>query len=225
MFDRIRNKSSHKSSPSIASTTNSVPPAPSLTNNDLLQQLKAVCAEDSALQPLLPILTLAEPGQPGILDSFNLINLLIKFVRTDHSLRSTFKHSVPEEINKIASAHADPSNDRSNKLAKPVGQFDLLPSSLFAKFKIMFEEQKQPHPAVFEADGRPMWHIPGLTFRNWGLTVSNSPADSFVARTVVGVQNLIKWAKTQGKTVRLAGYRHTWAYVFPQILTGKSLIF
>jgi hypothetical protein len=66
---------------------------------------------------------------------------------------------------------------------------------LFVKFKKMFAEHKRPHSGVVEGDGKPMWHIPGLAFKNWGHTVSNNPSDSFVARTVVGVQNLVKWAK------------------------------
>lgn len=183
----------------------------SLRNDDLLQELKAFCAADSAFQPLLPILILAEDGQPGVLDRFSLINLLIKFVRSDEHLHETFTKSIPPQMHQLAVAHASPSNDSSNHLAKAAAHFDLPPSPLFAKFQALFFERKLPHPNVLEADGTPMWHIPGLAFKNWGLTVSNNPSDSFVARTVLGVQNLVKWAKAQDKTVRLAGYRHTWS--------------
>ena len=184
-----------------------------LHQNDLLQEFKAFCAGDSALQPLLPILTLAESGQPGKLESFDLINLLIKFCRSDPDLHAKYKGLLPPEVHEMARAHASPKNDRSNNLAHPLGQFHLPPSPLFTEFKALFGEKKQLHNEVLEGDGKPMWHIPGLEFRNWGLTVSNNPSDSFVARTVVGVQNLVKWAKARGKTVRLAGYRHTWRYV------------
>jgi hypothetical protein len=118
-------------------------------------------------------------------------------------------------MHQFAIAHASPSNNRSNNLVKPIGEFDLPTSHLCAKLKAFFAAQKRPHSAVLEADGKPMWYIPGLAFSNWGLTVKNNPSESFVARTVVGVQNLVKWAKKQGKTVRLAGYRHTWSYVSP----------
>lgn len=226
-FKTLRSLSSrsHKQSPSISSTngaplSSSESPGASPSNapsslyqNDLLQEFKALCANDSALQPLLSLLTLAESGQPGTLDSFNLINSLIKFVRTDNNLHETFTKGIPNQVQQLAIAHASPSNDRSNNLALPLGQFDLPTSPMFAKFKSFFVEQRQGHPEVLEADGKPMWHVPGLAFKNWGLTIQNNPSDSFVARTVVGVQNLVKWAKKKGKTVRLSGYRHTWSYV------------
>src|SRR6266545_2878048 len=132
-----------------ASSSSSAPSNGS--HNDLLQELKAVCAADSALQPLLPILILAEQGQPGTLDRFNLLNLLIKFIRSDHDLHETFKKSVPAEVLKVAIAHASPSNDRSNNLTKPIANFDLPPSPLFAKLKLMFAEHQRPHSAVLEA--------------------------------------------------------------------------
>jgi len=228
---RTLSSNSHKQSPSISS--NNVAPGPSsshkpsgppatsssrsssLYQNDLHQEFKELCANDSALQPLLSILTLAESGQPGVLDSFNLVNNLIKFVRTDNNLHETFTKGIPNQVRQLAIAHASPSNDRSNNLALPLGQFDLPTSPMFAKFKSFFAEHRQGHPDVFEGDGKPMWHVPGLAFKNWGLTVQNNPSDSFVARTVVGVQNLVKWAKKKGKTVRLSGYRHTWSYVSP----------
>ena len=211
-------RSAFSSNPAASSSRNVAPDAssnaaPSLYQNDLLQEFKAVCAADFALQPLLSILTLAEHGQPGSLDRFNLLNLLIKFVRGDHQLHDTFTKGMPDEMHQFANAHASLSNDRSNNLAKPLGQFDLPPSSPFAKLTSFFAEHKQPHHDVVEVDGKPMWHVPGLAFKNWGLTVSNNPSDSFFARTVVGVQNLVKWAKKQGKSVRLAGYCHTWSYV------------
>src|SRR5258707_15395482 len=102
---RSLSSSSHKQSPSISFTTGApsssrkLPESPgsppsnvpsSLYQNDLLQEFKTLCANDSALQPLLSLLTLAESGQPGTLDSFNLINSLIKFVRTDDNLHETF---------------------------------------------------------------------------------------------------------------------------------------
>ena len=86
-----------------------LPPSPStLYQDDLLQELKAACAADSALQPLLSILILAEPNQPGTLDRFNPINLLIKFVWSDHHPHSTFTKNIPTEAHKVAIAHASP---------------------------------------------------------------------------------------------------------------------
>ncbi|KIK54755.1 hypothetical protein GYMLUDRAFT_176806 [Collybiopsis luxurians FD-317 M1] len=57
-----------------------------------------------------------------------------------------------------------------------------------------------------------MVYIPNQEFQNWGLTVKNTPSYTFIAKTRVGVQNLIKWAAKPevNKRVRVAGFRHTW---------------
>lgn len=51
-------------------------------------------------------------------------------------------------------------------------------------------------------------------FENWGLTQKNNPAYTFVPTTVLGVQNLIHFAKAQNKTVRASGYRHSWSPLY-----------
>ena len=48
-------------------------------------------------------------------------------------------------------------------------------------------------------------------FRNWGRTVRSTPTETFFPVTKVGVQNIVRWAKANGKRVRAAGYRHTWS--------------
>ncbi|KAF8594751.1 hypothetical protein BDV93DRAFT_577501 [Ceratobasidium sp. AG-I] len=54
-----------------------------------------------------------------------------------------------------------------------------------------------------------MQWISKLEFKNWGHTVTNTPSDTFVARTEAGLSNLVKWASEEKKKVRVAGYRHT----------------
>lgn len=56
----------------------------------------------------------------------------------------------------------------------------------------------------------------GAEFDNWGLTVTNTPAITFVPTTVLGLQNIILWAKANNKRVRAGGYRHTWTSLFSQ---------
>ena len=51
-------------------------------------------------------------------------------------------------------------------------------------------------------------------FQNWGQTVSNTPLWTFVPKTVLGLQNLIKWAKINDFRVRCSGYRHSWSTTF-----------
>jgi len=71
----------------------------------------------------------------------------------------------------------------------------------------------RPHPGVLEADGRPVSCIE-QPFENWGRTVANKPACTFVPRTRAGVANIVKFAIAQGRRVRAAGYRHTWESLF-----------
>jgi hypothetical protein len=51
-------------------------------------------------------------------------------------------------------------------------------------------------------------------FDNWGLTVRNKPKFTFVPTTILGLENLVKYAKEKGIRVRCSGYRHTWAPMF-----------
>src|SRR5262249_24857187 len=67
---------------------------------------------------------------------------------------------------------------------------------------------------VREGDGKPMLNLQNAVFRNWGRTVENTPALTFLPRTKKGVANLVKWASAHGKKVRVAGYRHTWESLY-----------
>ena len=69
-------------------------------------------------------------------------------------------------------------------------------------------------PAVREAGGRPIRCLRAEPFRNWGLTVAHTPALTFLPRTKAGLCNLVRWARAEGKTVRAAGYRHTWSDLY-----------
>jgi hypothetical protein len=51
-------------------------------------------------------------------------------------------------------------------------------------------------------------------FSNWGKTVSFRPAVIFQPTTVGGVQNIVNWARSQGKRVRVIGYHHSWTNLF-----------
>jgi hypothetical protein len=51
-------------------------------------------------------------------------------------------------------------------------------------------------------------------FDNWGLSVHNTPKWTFIPTTVLGLQNLVKYAKKNNLRVRCAGYRHSWSSTF-----------
>jgi hypothetical protein len=74
----------------------------------------------------------------------------------------------------------------------------------------------QPCPDIKEGDGSPMKCVPGAQFQNWGRTVENTPANTYIPRTITGVCNLVQWAAAHGKRVRAAGYRHTWGELYSQ---------
>jgi hypothetical protein len=70
------------------------------------------------------------------------------------------------------------------------------------------------HPVLREGDGSPIWYVDAARFQNWGRTVRNTPAVTFVPRTKHGVREIVKWARANHKRVRAAGYRHSWSDVY-----------
>jgi hypothetical protein len=86
--------------------------------------------------------------------------------------------------------------------------------SLLDRVRDLVEHRLRPHPEILEGDGTPMQCVESAEFENWGRTVANTPALTLLPRTKVGVCNLVKWARANGRTVRVAGYRHSWSSVF-----------
>lgn len=46
-----------------------------------------------------------------------------------------------------------------------------------------------------------------VVFRNWGKTVTDSPLYTCIPDTVIGVKNIVLYAKQHGYGVRVSGYR------------------
>lgn len=87
---------------------------------------------------------------------------------------------------------------------------------LLAFFRRIFGGGKSAlkrHDTVKEGDGSGVLYH-NLTFQNWGRTVQNTPAITFVPKTKAGVCNIVLWAKANNKRVRGAGYRHTWGNLY-----------
>jgi len=53
------------------------------------------------------------------------------------------------------------------------------------------------------------WH-----FTNFGGTVKNVPSKTFFPKTLEEIQDLVKYAKKEGKRLRAAGMRHSWPSLF-----------
>ncbi len=79
-------------------------------------------------------------------------------------------------------------------------------------------KSKEALPQIFEDKEhlKIMQVYASAPFHNWGETVNNTPLFTFIPSTVLGLQNLVKWAKSQELRVRCSGYRHSWASTFSQ---------
>lgn len=80
------------------------------------------------------------------------------------------------------------------------------------------ERPKESFPKIYEdaAETKTMEVYGDKVFQNWGQSVRNTPRWTFVPKTVLGLQNLVKWAKANNKRVRCSGYRHSWSSTFSQ---------
>lgn len=67
---------------------------------------------------------------------------------------------------------------------------------------------------VVESDGKPVKVYREAEFTNWGSTVENTPAYTFVPKTEVGVVNIVKFAVKEGRRVRTGGTRHSWTDIY-----------
>jgi hypothetical protein len=67
---------------------------------------------------------------------------------------------------------------------------------------------------ILEGDGAPMRCIENGVFENWGRTIRNVPALTCFPHTKAGICNIVTWAASNGKTVRVSGYRHTWSDLY-----------
>ena len=50
-------------------------------------------------------------------------------------------------------------------------------------------------------------------FKNWGETVRFKAGYTLVVRTIEGVCKVVRWAASEGRRVRVAGFRHSWRCV------------
>ncbi|MCJ1465153.1 hypothetical protein MMC07_003769 [Pseudocyphellaria aurata] len=71
-------------------------------------------------------------------------------------------------------------------------------------------------PIVYEdaENKQPMKTYTDTPFQNWGENVKNTPRYTFVPTTVLGLQNVVKYAKANNFRVRCGGYRHSWSTTF-----------
>ncbi len=90
----------------------------------------------------------------------------------------------------------------------------MLHRDYLAALRELYREHARGHPEVREGDGTPVKFVLDTVFENWGRTVRNTPAITFIPHTIAGVQAIVAWSKAQGMRVRAAGYRHTWGDLY-----------
>jgi hypothetical protein len=79
-------------------------------------------------------------------------------------------------------------------------------------------------PVIYEDEAKTMIMevYADTQFDNWGQCVQNTPKYTFIPKKVLGLQNLVKYAKEHKLRVRVGGYRHSWSDSFSQ--NGEILI-
>jgi len=53
-------------------------------------------------------------------------------------------------------------------------------------------------------------------FNNWGGTVKTHPDFTFYPKTKYDICRIVKWAKSEGKNVRVSAYKHSWTNLYAQ---------
>ncbi|KAF5346576.1 hypothetical protein D9758_013474 [Tetrapyrgos nigripes] len=200
-------------------------------SQDLLEEFRKECDNIPELKPLYNIL---RDLQGRSWSNAKLFYDLWQFVHQNDELHALYQDRVDKDLEAVGRALArhvedgQESNgskstafmehyDKTGRISAPqvsnqLNSIPKKPSFVYQDFLKLVAAEGQDFPHVEEGDGKPMVYIPNLAFQNWGLTVKNKPSYTFIARTRVGVQNLVKWASepSVNKRVRVAGFRHTW---------------
>lgn len=151
-----------------------------------------------ALSPLAELLrTSQDPNHD--LDDEKVVRYLIRLISTDTYFLEHFI-ALPERIQAFGKAllNDEPLPPLTEPLP-PTAEYQRAQTILAERFQI--QARTDGDPRILEGDGEEMKFIKDLPFQNWGQTVSNTPKYTFVARTVEGIQNLVRWAKQAGRKV------------------------
>ncbi|KAH8690619.1 hypothetical protein BGW36DRAFT_401032 [Talaromyces proteolyticus] len=102
---------------------------------------------------------------------------------------------------------------QQNEILKDAEQTALLKTVPVPGDKRTYKEVK--FPVTNDPEGQwPVLTYSNVTFTNWGETVRNFPLYTCIPTTVYGVQGIVKYAKANGYSVRVSGYRHSWSPIF-----------
>lgn len=88
--------------------------------------------------------------------------------------------------------------------------------------RIEFGIPSSPVKGVVESSGKAVAVHRGDRLRSWGKTVEARPEHAFAPESVVGAQNIARFAKREGLRARVAASRHSWSSAFGK--SGEALI-
>ncbi|KAG8903311.1 hypothetical protein FRC01_009245, partial [Tulasnella sp. 417] len=175
----------------------------------------------AALVPLKDILFLSQRDDHGLTRK-DIVVALLKLLTTDGYF---LKHwvNLPKEIQEFGEAllHGQDPPESSHPVPATI-EFHEAKRVVAHRFTMQSKNPQDDDPVIAEDDNTSMTFTKNLPFSNWGGNVKNTPRYTFVARTVIGVQNLVKWAKEKNYKVRCAGYTHTWSDSYSE--TGQVLV-
>jgi hypothetical protein len=147
-------------------------------------------------------------------DATMLGQQMIDLMSKDAELRKEIDNLPPHEAREL-----------SDYLLHGEGERDKSDSPLHDDYKSWLSQQISQAAGSSEAmeeDGSPVNCLTNEVFKNWGRTVENVPAVTFFPMTKVGICNVVKWARSKNRRVRVAAYRHTWGETFSS--NGEVLV-
>jgi len=146
-------------------------------------------------------------------DTETQLRLFLKVFRKTKKYKQAFKLLDPLVRQQIDSFIESGSASEVTKSG-----FEVLPSPAaihhFKALKSIFRWEHAPKIYEDMARTKVMEVHVDKAFENWGLSVQNKPKFTFVPTTILGLENLVKYAKRKGLRVRCSGYRHSWAPLF-----------
>ena len=146
------------------------------------------------------VLELGQLYASGRLPTWRAVRLLLQMLQRDERINEHLKQASQAEKKRIL-------RGLRHRLLNP-GWYKRAFKKLSSRLQLQLS--KNAVKGVTESDGKPVEVHRQLRFRNWGGTVDHTPAYTFVPRSKQGVMNIVRWAKSNNKRVRAAGYRHTW---------------
>ncbi|KAG8908700.1 hypothetical protein FRC00_011011, partial [Tulasnella sp. 408] len=175
----------------------------------------------SPLGPLADILSLSQREDHGLTRK-DVVVALLQLLKTDGYF---MKHwlNLPPDMQEFGEALLHGRDPPELGQALPMTtEFHEAQRVLAHRFAMQSRNPEADDPVIQEGDNTPMQFVKDLPFSNWGTNIKNTPRYTFVARTVKGIENLVKWAKEQNYKVRCAGYTHTWSNSYSE--TGQVLV-